>query len=176
MGYAIELALDDEYAAKVYPLWDAIHTHFGGTDLRLLGARPHISLAVLPDLTPETFYAPLEEFASTCPVLDIHFASVASFPTAEGVVFLAPVVTEELLSLHKRFHQLLRLLNVTSNPYYEPGSWVPHCTIGQNLPAAKVASALDFARTAGVYSRARLVEISLIEFRPVRYCYRFNLT
>jgi 2'-5' RNA ligase len=175
MGFAVELALDSTFGERVSLLWDQISGQCGGANPRDLGVRPHISLAVLEQADPGTLRTPLAEFAASCLPIPVQFSSVGAFPTAEGVVFLAPVVTLDLLAVHRRFHDLLQSLGHMSIGYYRPEVWVPHCTVGQDVPADKVALATDLARTSSLFGSATLVELALLEFRPVRYLYCFAL-
>ena len=66
------------------------------------GVRPHISLLVYSDdidcrSLPPTLFA----FSKSLVSLEFHLGSVGTFPTEQGVVFLVPVVTRELLAFHE---------------------------------------------------------------------------
>jgi threonyl-tRNA synthetase len=45
-----------------------------------------------------------------------------------GACFLKPTVTEELLTLHSKYHKQFISFNEKTNAYYVPGSWSPHFT------------------------------------------------
>src|ERR1041385_4678385 len=69
--------------------------------------RPHLSLGVCDQLDPAGYESDFMAFAAATPATDFIFASVAVFPTGDaGVLFLAPVVTQELLLIHDRFHRI----------------------------------------------------------------------
>lgn len=175
MGFAVELHIDEINAAPIVALTNAIYAQCGGQHLTGIGAYPHISLTVFAQLEPATIQVLLAEFAAATPPLPVTFAAVGVFPTAQGVVYLAPVVTPYLLAIHARFHALLTQLSTPSNAYYLPGNWMPHCTVGFELPADKIGQAVTLCQGADVFRAVTLTTIQLIEFRPVRPIYTYQL-
>jgi 2'-5' RNA ligase len=175
MGYAVELNLSRDSAARVVKVWESLAREAINSVMLDVGAQPHISLAVFEDLNPEVLRVDLRRFAEVTRPLSVDLASAGTFPTAEGVVFLAPVVTEELLEVHKKFHSLLRDRGVDCVEYYWPGKWVPHCTVAIDVPPDKMGAALARCVQSEAFGAVELDEASLIEFRPVRGIYAFPL-
>jgi 2'-5' RNA ligase len=162
-GLAVELRFDAEAERAVLKVWEAVRAVSGSSVLFDLRARPHVSLAVYPEGAPGAVGAAPRLRATPLP---FAFASAGTFPGDEGVVFLAPVVDDALLRMHREWHALAP----GGLPYYAPGAWVPHCTVGFRLP--DVAPALAAARSA-LPIRGRFESIALIEFErdlaaPVR--------
>jgi 2'-5' RNA ligase len=133
-----------------------------------MGIRPHISLAGGEGTPPESLRGDLADLAARTAPLTIRLSAVGTFPTDQGVVYLAPVVTAELLKLHEAFHAWLNGLGISSFDYYRPANWVPHCTVTINLPPERVPIAVDICRRSNVFHTARLVEIALVEYLPVK--------
>jgi len=175
MGFAIELYFDPVSEARLTGLWETLARAGISSILPDMGARPHISLAVMGNLDPAAFRAELRAFADEEDSLAVTLGAVGTFPTAEGVVYIAPVVTQALLDLHARFHRRLDDLGVASGAYYRPGHWIPHCTTALELPPDQVAAAVDVCRQGDVFGPTRLVSVGLIEFLPVRELYTFPL-
>jgi 2'-5' RNA ligase len=175
MGFAVELHIDPVSAAPIVALTEQIYTTCGGETLTGIGAHPHLSLTVFTQLDPTPLAALLAEFAATTAPLTVTFAAVGVFPTTQGVVYLAPVVTPELLALHARFHDRLTQLTMPSNAYYLPGNWMPHCTIGFELPPDKIGEAVMRCHQADVFRPVTLTTVQLIEFRPVRSIFTYDL-
>jgi len=175
MGFAVELHIDEINAAPIVALSDAIYAQCGGENLTGIGAHPHISLAVFAQLEPAPIAALLAEFAAATLPLPVTFAAVGVFPTIQGVVYLAPVVTPQLLAVHAHFHALLAQRGLASHPYYRPGNWMPHCTVGIELPAENVGTAVTLCQQAKVFGPATLTTVRLIEFRPVRAIFIHHL-
>ena len=175
MGFAVELDLAPASAAPIVALTEQIYTTCGGEMLTGSGGLPHLSLTVFDQLDPAPMAAQLAEFAAATPTLTVTFAAVGVFPIKQGIVYLAPVVTAELLALHARFHQLLTSVTLISNPYYLPGHWMPHCSVGINLPADKIGQAVMLCQQADVFHPVTLATVRLIEFHPVRPIYTYQL-
>jgi 2'-5' RNA ligase len=176
MGYAVELNLDPGSAARVQTLWDELAGAGITSEMPDLGAYPHVSLAVFDEIEPARIRPVLESFAGSHRPIQVRLASVGTFPSEEGVVYLAPVVTPELLALHADFHERLRESGLVGWEYYLPGRWVPHCTVGIFLPPEKVPETVSRVRAADVFGPADLVEVTLIEFKPVRTLLSFPLS
>lgn len=169
MGYAIELFYDDASERAVRDIWDGLGTALGQPSLSELGARPHVSLAVYGDgLDTSGFPGRLLEFARSIDPFDFVLSSLGTFAGREGVVFLAPVVTQRLLEVHARFHEVFSKHDNAGMGYYLPGNWVPHCTVAIDLPAAEVTDAIAYGREVFQPISGQFLEIGLVEFRPVK--------
>lgn len=166
MPYAIELHFDEASTAAIGALTTQIQATCGGLDLVGSGGAPHISLA-LPTVTESAPLASLlASFAAQTPAFALVFAAAATFPGPQGVVYLAPVVTAELLAIHRTFHTQLAAIGVTSNPLYLPGQWVPHCTVGFALPAAQIGQAVMICRESAWPRTVTVTALRLIAFDP----------
>jgi 2'-5' RNA ligase superfamily len=96
----------------------------------------------------------------------LTLASVGLFP---GVaVFLAPTVTADLLGLHAGFHRRFARLGQGSWDHYRPGTWVPHCTLVTDMEPDQFAGALAIAARVPRPLECRLVEVGIVEFRPLK--------
>lgn len=171
-GYAVELYFDAALTAKVKTLWSTIYANCGGV---AVGVQPHISLAVVQTEQPKSLLTLTQTFAQQTAPLSVQLGAVGTFPSAEGVVYLAPVVTQALLALHQAFHETLSAHSLTSFPYYRPDSWIPHCTVGIRLPPEQIACAINFCRQSDVFQRGVLVAVSLIELPAVHELAHFPL-
>lgn len=167
MRFAIELYFDRESEARVRQLWAGLAKADIHSKMIDWQARPHISLTVIDKASREKLLAGLAELVKRVPVFEVQLSSVGSFPTDEGVVFLAPVVTVQLLQLHKLLHDWLKREGIHSLAYYLPENWVPHCTVAIDLPEEKVATAVAFCRQqVGVYGRVQIKSVGLVELSP----------
>ncbi len=145
MSYAVELYFNEEMEEAVRRVWRALD-EAGLPSLAALGdeSRPHLSLAVhsaqleMADLLPR-----LQVFAVSQPLIEVSLSSIATFPTEEGVLFLAPPVTAALLTMHTAYHHTFRDLRDLTNAYYHPGQWLPHCTLAIELPREAVGRAVQ---------------------------------
>ncbi|MGD8473379.1 MAG: 2'-5' RNA ligase family protein [Anaerolineae bacterium] len=175
MAYAVILNLSRVSVARVVEVWEHLAREAISSVMLDVGAQPHISLAVFQDLNPEVLRVDLSRFAKATAPLSLDLASAGTFPTAEGVVFLAPAVTQELLEAHRRFHNSLRDRGVDCVDYYLPGKWVPHCTVATGVAPDRMGAALEVCVQSDAFGPVELDEVSLVEFPPVREIYAFPL-
>jgi 2'-5' RNA ligase len=170
--FAVELLFDPEAEAAVLDVWREV-AGVGSSVLFDLAARPHVTLAVHEEPDGPQLDRTVRRFRA--PATPFRLASAGTFPGDEGVAFLAPVVTDALLELHRRWHAA----SPGSHEHYRPGVWVPHCTVGILLEGRGMAEALEIARRA-LPIRGEFREIALIAFTreltPVECLVRASLT
>ncbi|MEZ4662841.1 MAG: 2'-5' RNA ligase family protein [Caldilineaceae bacterium] len=175
MGYAVELYADAQMETVVRGLWQTLADRGVTSLMPDLGARPHISLTVFDELHPPDLHDALQKFAAETAPIPLQFSTVGVFPSTEGVVFLAPVVTPRLLEIHADFHARMAARGLPSNPYYQPENWGPHCTVAINLPPEQIPAAVTICKDAPIFHAFSLMGLELIEFRPVKTIYEFPL-
>lgn len=173
MPFAIELFFDPAADRAVRSIWRALADAGISRTMVDLGSHPHVSLADTEDLDAERFRPVLEAFAREVPPLKCSLASMGLFLTHEGVVFLAPVVTRNLLDLHEAFHRRFGEYGARCSAYYMPGNWVPHCTLAMGVTPTAMGEAMRLCADATLLGR--FDRIALVEFRPVRVVYAFDL-
>ena len=59
--------------------------------------------------------------------------------------------------------------------YYAPGAWVPHCTLEMDLPDENVPKVIELCSDLDLPTEAHLVEVGLVEFRPLKELMSFPL-
>ncbi len=172
MGYAVELFLDEPEAQRVRLAFAAT-----GSPLVQTGTFPHISLAVFETVPVDVprLTAVVEAFARYAARLHVRFASLGMFPGAHNVVFLAPVVTPELLAAHAAFHGALTAAGLGCDAHYRPGAWVPHCTISQDAPLADGLETLRILHGQALLGDYTISEVQVVEYRPAVCIARFPL-
>ena len=168
MAFAVILYLDPVTDAEVRSLWQLLSERQISTVMTDMGIRPHISLAGLEHVEAESLCQALDVFAHSTRPVSVRFGGVGTFPTEQGVVYLAPVVTFELLQLHARFNYLVTELGLVSHEYYVPGNWVPHCTLAIDLTPDEVAAVVAIGCRSNVFHTAALTHIGLVEYMPIR--------
>ena len=175
MAFAVILYFDPATESSVQALWDLLARQGISSIMARLGIRPHISLAGLDDLEPGSLCGELRALSETTRPLTVNLSAVGTFPTAQGVVYLAPAVSPALVRLHEALHARLGALGLSSADYYRPGNWVPHCTVTINLPPDQVAAAVNVCRASNVFRPAQLTEIALVEYMPIAELCVFRL-
>jgi 2'-5' RNA ligase len=100
--------------------------------------RPHLSLVVAAELPSDAALRAVGRVPEHR--LPFSAESVGIFPN--GTLFLACVMSQGLLDEQRRVHRAVETLTVDPWPYYEPGRWTPHVTIGNGLTPPDMAVSL----------------------------------
>ena len=180
MPHAVELLLNNEAESAIQAVFERLNECGISSAMLDLEAKPHVSLAVYGALEVGAFLPAAEAFFSRVEPVDVRFSSVGSFPGEEGVVFLAPVMTRELLTLHEAFHEQMAAYGAGCRENYRVGLWVPHCTVGFNVPHRKLGEALALVRAEAIPLTGRIERAGLLEFergspKPVQVVRSFPL-
>lgn len=166
MPFALELFFDPPCETRLRRVVQSLReAQLGGTVLiEDVKARFHITLAICDDADEAKMCEVVKELAYKTHSLPVILSSLGMFPSAESVLFLAPVVDQELLDVHREMYA--RLKEFTSTPWklYQPGRWVPHCTLALKLPRDGVQKALDHLMENTFPITGELVEIGVSEF------------
>src|SRR4051794_26312944 len=126
MPLAATLVLDEAGAAPGRAMWQALATAGLARGALELGYPPPLTLTMWGAAPEPTALAALAEGWAALP---LRLAGFGIFPG--GVLWLAPVVTAELLARHAALHQALP--GLAPHPHYAPGAWVPHVTLSTGV-------------------------------------------
>jgi len=163
---AIELAFDSASDERLARLWGHLSKLYGGPTDSELGVRPHVTLALFRDGEPRNLPSAVASLAAELKPFDLHFAEVGRFPGAEGVVFLRPSASAELMRAHTALHQLLAGERDLVHAYYRPETWHPHCTMAVNVPETFVDAVLSACDSAEALGEVRVARIQAVRYRP----------
>lgn len=172
--YAIELYFDDVASKKVQQLWVQVGA-IASSMAERVHSKPHLSLAVLPNADLQILPRVLADIAHRESSFELQFSSLGLFSAGGGVVFLAPVVTTQLLELHRTVHRRLHEIGSDAIAYYRPEAWVPHCTLARELSPSGVLQAIEAVRNSNPFFKANVCALGLVEAPPVRQicCFPF---
>ena len=175
MRYSIELRCDQDSTTRITALGHSLIEQGISSILLNKGAPPHMSVAVLEEQPPPSLRDMLAAFAKRSASIATRLSAVGTFPGEAGVVFLAPVVTGQLLTFHQRLHEQLADFNIPLLDLYCPGLWVPHCTIATDLPVENVLSAINLAQRTDVFGLIQWTTLSLVDVQTLGELYTFPL-
>ena len=176
MDYAILLHFDKNSEARIFDLWKEAAKSGGDSYLIDSGLRPHITLAIFEDTDIQSFCNKLEIFSKQIKKLDLKLGSIGTFASSQGVLYLSPIMTDELVELHKGFYKYFDGDLDGINSYYMPNNWVPHCSISINNSIETFVSILK--RTIEIFEPLdiRIREVSIIESKPaIRYIKSYEI-
>ena len=148
--YSVGLILDDTTDRVVRSIWQRVADAGLSSEMLAIGNPPHVTLGVFDRVDVDGLVARVRTFAAEHRPFELRFASAGTFGGDGGVAFLAPVVTGELLKLHRSFHEAIA--GGVSDPWehYLPGHWVPLCTTGFALPAEHLGRVVAMTRECGL--------------------------
>jgi len=168
MSYAVLLYFDPQTEDLIHEWMIMLSEKLTVGELLPSGFRPHLTLTGFEDPPPEGFIKRLETFARKTQRLPITISAVGAFPSEQGVVYLAPVVTSNLLSLHKNFYRMMDGYRIETNEYFTPGNWIPHCTVAYDLNPDNTGRAITTLIEKQLPIFGELVTIGLTEFLPIK--------
>ena len=176
MDYAILLHFDKNSEAIIIEFWkEAVKC---GGDSYLLDSvlRPHITLAIFEDTDIQLFCSKLEVFAKNINTFSLKLGSIGTFASSQGVLYLSPIMTEELFELHKEFYKFFEGALEGINSYYVPNNWVPHCSLSINNTTETFISIMKSAIESFEPLDIQIKEISIIESKPtIRYIQSYEI-
>jgi len=140
------------------------------------GLRPHITLSECRNLDVHAFATVLTEHLVEAEPIPVEFDSFGAFPAPASAIFLNPIPSDALLSLHRMLAQILTDLgNRPTNAHYLPNRWTPHCALASELVPedfAKVSvDLLDFRRPL----TGQITHIGVVELPQDREAIDFPL-
>ena len=139
MNYAIELVFDEESQKKIDNLRSTLVKNGVHDEAVKLN---HISIGDYKTDDLETLKEKVFEFSKMIKPFELTLSSVGTFMTKENVIFLEPIMTEELLNVHKKFIKYMEGFDGILNPYYDINKWMPHCTISIRLSDEELFKAI----------------------------------
>ncbi|MDQ0148301.1 2'-5' RNA ligase family protein [Eubacterium multiforme] len=161
--YVVDIFLDRKASRYVESIWKALSDNGIDSSLsNMEGLSPHITLAIYDDIDKDKFIAKMKEFKSKINVIDTKFDVLGVFPTT-GACITTPVVTEELLALHRKYYDYFKEFNSNARAYYLPDNWNPHCSLAMGLDKEKLMDAFKFILNMYEPFEASLEGIALYE-------------
>jgi len=141
MVAALEMYFDSVAERRVRRLWDALEQVGVPTMRGALNGRhrPHVSLIGAETLDGGAIKRALAGFRAA-PPLGLKFDYIGQF--LGRVLWLGPVPDPQLLQHHTEVHARLDAAGIEGFEVYQPGSWVPHCTLSMRVPHPKLSEAI----------------------------------
>lgn len=174
-GYAIELYFDPALENQVLKAWNILARRQISTQLIEIESRPHITLFTSPFVDIAKLENVLRNFAAKQEPLAVSFSSIGSFPSDNNVLFLGPTPSLSLLQFHSQLCDAMKKEGVEVGDEQRPDSWNPYCSVAEEVPKTRIAEAFTVLRDLKMPVSGYAVEISLVEYSPVRELFSFTL-
>ena len=166
MPFVVELYFDPLNRSEHSRRMEAIDEAGISDSMPKSGYRPHVSLGVCDHLETDSLAQELTTFAASITPFRLSFPNIGIFSTSEGVVFLGVTVTEQLLNVHTRFHEIFKKYAQEQREYYTVGRWVPHCTLAFGLSEEQIVEAVTICRQITLPILAEVKEIGVVKVSP----------
>jgi 2'-5' RNA ligase len=170
--YAIELYFDERTEALIRAIWEKLAQKGVSDRLVKKGGRPHVALAVFEDGDPGELSFQLRTMAKDQAPVEARFEILGTYCSADGVLFLCPVVSPRFFLLHSTIIKTLNPVVSGLKESCRPTRFVPHCTIAHGLDKENLTKAVAlFSKKAlpiiGQFSRIGLFDLASNEDRCI---------
>lgn len=168
MGFSLNFRISDASAPAVTALWDAVSAFEDQPSMRALGYPPHFTFAIYDtDETSEDLrQTAIERAAAGACDVRLTFNRIRTFAGPPLVLWAAPEPLDALMRMHEAVHTVIG--PSLCRPYYRPGFWVPHCTLGMAVRMEQRDDALAFAENFRGHVEATFDVIDCVTFPPLR--------
>jgi 2'-5' RNA ligase len=127
---------------------------------------PHVTLAVYDSIPEDRLSEALRSVFGVHPPVRLRFTKLAFFEMPELVFWAAPDKSEPLLRAHSAIHELIDPRLCRS--HYQPGIWVPHCTLATQVSTDCKERAIALAAEAIEPFEVLFDTAECVAFYPIR--------
>jgi len=136
---------------------------------------PHVTLAIYDDMDCRTCEEKIAKLASQTATIALDFSFLGFFHTENPVIFLGPTPTRRLISIHRQVHKLLVENGTQPWELYQPGNWVPHCSLAVDFPPENTEPAAAICRQIALPLSIQVTSLGVIQFEPVQTLYHYAI-
>ncbi len=140
------------------------------------GVPPHITLGIWNSEDAGVAMEKLSILSNNNKKIKVRFSSIGIFKKEKYILFLAPVINEDLLQIHSSFYKEFSSLSDNFVDYYRNNNWVPHTTLAMDLTDEELMIAVRCASKAELYIEAEISELALISCCPFKEIIRCEIS
>lgn len=165
----------DEKTNKILNRWIHLIAEKTGNDfMTLSNVPPHMTLSSIEARSVDVLTEPIEMLCGKLNKGDVSFVSTGQL--MPYVFFAMPVLNDYLQELSNRVYESVKNIPKTSvSRYYQPGSWLPHVTLGKTLTKEQMRTAFAIMQEQFQPFTATVTEIGLAKVNPHEDVVRFEL-
>lgn len=165
--YLISIYFDESTEKKLKRCMKKVTKATGNTFMLDNHVPPHITVAAVETKQEAELISRMEELTRKFTRGEIKFVSVGSFATK--VIYVQPVLNEYLHTMSVEISKALGQMDETIlSPYYQPFSWLAHCTIGKQLIKEQLQQAFEVMTDEFVPMDAKVTRIGIAKTNPHR--------
>ena len=177
MPVAIELLFDKKSENVIRDIWKALYDEGVCRWLYESASIPHITLGVYNDGfgNISEMINEVENFSIEMRQMNLQMSNIGLFNVDGSVIFISPKVTEELLEVHRKFHQQMNKYIKYSWEYYLHNLWIPHCAIAMNIDENLKLKCIDIVSKKFKPFFVSIEKIGIVKFKPIETISTFIL-
>jgi 2'-5' RNA ligase len=174
VAFGIGITASGETGSRLREYWAKFSRFERAPSMLALNHPPHVTLAVYDSIPERRLSEALRSVFGVHPPVRLRFNKIAFFEAPELVFWAAPERSEPLLNAHSAIHELIDPRSCRS--HYQPGVWVPHCTLATKVTAGYKEEAIALA--AGMMEPFEVIfdKAECVEFYPIRTIEECSLT
>ena len=174
MPYAVMLYFDSQSEKTISRVWQALAEDNLAMGILDEGIRPHITLAIYNELDCRPCENELAKITAKTASMTIQLTHLGIFTIPEPVVFAAPLATREFLDFHENLHASLVNEAKESWELYQPGKWVPHCTLALDFNLENLPEIISRCQSLPLPLDVQAVQLGVVKFQPVRDLFKYD--
>ena len=143
MSYVVELLFDDYGQAIINEIRNVLVAN-GIPDKAV--PTNHISIGDFTVSDYEALKRSVITFAKKIKPFEVSLCMVGTFMTEKNVIFLSPVMTDELKEVHDNFIKSVPDMKEYLIQYYDINKWIAHCTIAIRLSDEELLKGIEIIK------------------------------
>lgn len=168
MQAVLQLFFDKPTDAFFRSLWQRVKDAGLPNPLLERGATPHITLSFGDDVDVDNLVSSLTEVLGKKSILELTFASLSTFANENGAIFVAPVVTDSLLDLHRSVQKVALNHTSSTSAYSQIDRWFPYCTLTMRLSPPQLLAGFALLDDLRLPISGQGIQVSLLEFPSLK--------
>ena len=175
MAYAVVFYFDEMSEIPILNVWNELGKDNLSSPTQTRTIRPHMTLAIYNSINCSECKSEINLFSAKSGILNIQADHFGIFPQPSSVIFIAPPSNKKLMVFHDKIHQMLRGKVGGSLKMYQPGNWVPHCTLAQDIKIIDLPAAIKICMRMKLPLDLMITQVGVVEFEPIIPLFEIDL-
>jgi 2'-5' RNA ligase len=176
MAYAVVFYFDEISEIPILNVWNELGKVNLSSSLHKETIRPHMTLAIYDSINCSECEGEIKHFSAKSGILNIQVDHFGIFPRQSSVIFIAPPPNNKLMGFQEKIHQILTGNVKGSWEMYQPGNWVPHCTLARDIEKKDFPTAIETCMKMKLPLDLRITRVGVVEFEPIIPLFDIGLT
>lgn len=174
MAYLISVYFDEKTNKILQRYIDQIAVATGNDFMIAKNVPPHMTITSIEARSVDVLKPTFRNLDGKLKAGKIQFVSVGQL--LPYVMYVTPVLNDYLSGLSKQIYEAYKAIpETTISKYYQPGSWLPHVTLGKTLNKEQMMEAFKVMQENFQPFEAIITEIGLAKVNPHEDVVRYKL-